>query len=651
VTESRTRVRLKVLAALVVAMFAVLTTRLWFLQVLASPQFDAQAKDNQVRIVPITPLRGEILDRNGDVLVGRRSSVVVTIDRQELPTDQTDAVLFRLSNLLHVPVPQLVSRLNSVQYLPYQPVPVALDVSQQDVFYIREHQSDFPGVGYQLAAVPSYPQGDLAAQILGSIGRMTDAQSKEAALKNWPLTSEVGQTGLEAVYDSELRGELGKREMQVNAAGDVLNPNFGRIPSTAGDNLVTSIDANVQRLAERSLAQGISVAHSTFDQESQKYLQASGGAVVVMDPRTGHVIALASNPTFDPSIWVKGLTNRQYRQLTGTGSNPGPLFDRATQGAYPPGSTFKPFVGGAALRAHVINENSSLDCPGKWEVPGDTSHTVFNNWNPVNVGFIGLASALVQSCDTFFYQLGYKFWQDYVHSGYNVDTGLGGTETMQHELDQMGFGRRTRIDLPAEAPGRLPTAAYKRALVKSDPRVYGKYYQWLPGDNINMSIGQGFVTVTPIQLAVAYSAIANGGKLFAPRIGWKVQTPDGKLVRVIHAPIVGHLPLSRQQINFLRNALTGVVRPGGTAAPAFAGFPLGSIPVAGKTGTADIVGRQPYSWFAAMAPANNPRYVVVALVEQGGHGGTTAAPIVRNVLQGLFGLNTGGVQAGSDSST
>jgi penicillin-binding protein 2 len=650
VTEGRTRTRVKILAALVVFMFAVLTTRLWFLQVLAQPQFEQMAQQNQVRVVPITPLRGEILDRTGKVLVGRRSSVVVTIDPLALPVKQTDAVLFRLSNLLKVPVPDLVTRLKSVQYLPYQPVPVAEDVTQRNVFYIREHQDLFPGVGYQLSAVPAYPQGDAAAQILGYIARITPAEAKQSGLKDWPLTAQVGQTGLEAVYDAFLRGTPGKREIQVNAAGDVLNSNFGRIPSIAGDNLVTSVDVGVQQLAEQSLAQGIKAAHSYLDKESGKYLQATGGAVIVMDPRTGRVLALASNPTFDPSVFVKGLTTREYNKLAGSGQNPGALFDRAIQGAYPPGSTFKPFVGAAALKQHLINEGSALNCPAEFSVPGDTSGVVFKNWNPVNSGFMGLASALIQSCDTFFYQLGYKFWQAYVHSGYQVNTGRGGTEIMQRDLQRMGFGHKAGIDLPAETSGVIPTNEYKRVLEKQAPSVYGKL-PWLPGDNINMSIGQGFVTVTPLQLATAFSALANGGKLYAPRIGWKVQTPDGTVVKVIKPRATGRLPISRQQVAFIRNALTGVVRPGGTAAPAFIGFPLSQIPVAGKTGTADIVGRQPYSWFAAMAPANNPKYVVVALVEQDGHGGTTAAPIVRNILQGLFGLNTSGVTTGTDQST
>jgi penicillin-binding protein 2 len=649
--QARTRSRLKVLATLVVFMFAALTTRLWFLQVLASPEFAHEAQQNRVRLVPTMPFRGKILDRQGKVLVGEKLTYVVSVNRQELG-DRTDEVMFRLSRVLHRPAKTLVRRMNNLQYLPYQAVPVADDVPRDEVYYIAEHGDQFPGVTTGPSAVRSYPEGDIGAQILGHIGPITaDEVKANPDLGKLPPTTDVGQAGIEQEYDAYLRGIPGKQVIQVNAQGQVLNTeHFGSIPATNGNNVVLSIDAQAQKLAEDSLAQGIAVAHSTYDSESGKYLQATGGAAIVMDPRTGRIIAMASNPTYDPSVWVGGLSQKHYNQIKGTGSVPGALFNRAIQGAYPPGSTFKTFVGAAALKQHYINEHSALNCPGEYQVPGDTSGTKFFNWNPVNTGYLTLTSALIQSCDTFFYQLGYKFWQAYVHSGYDPNTGTGGKEFMQNDLSRMGFGKTTGIDLPLEATGTMPTNAYKKALEKQAPSVYGKL-PWLPGDNVNMAIGQGFVTTTPIELATAYSAIANGGKIYEPKVAWKIVAPDGTVERVVHPTVRGRLPISRQEVSYLRNALSGVTRPGGTAAPAFVGFPLSSIPVAGKTGTADIVGKQPYSWFAAMAPANNPKYVVVVMVEQGGHGGVTAAPVARRILQGLFNMNIGSVVAGTDKST
>jgi penicillin-binding protein 2 len=561
--------------------------------------------------------------------------------------------MYRLSQILHVPAQKLVHRMNNPQYGPYQPVPIAEDVPSDIIYYIAEHGDQFRGVVTRQEAVRSYPQGPIAAQLLGHIGPITAEEIKgDPALKSLPPTTLVGQAGVEEQYDRFLRGVPGKQVIAVNARGDVVgaDSSLGSVPAKNGDNVVLSIDANAQKLAEQSLAQGIAVAHNTYDSESGKYLQATGGAAIVMDPKTGRIIAMASNPTYDPRLWIGGLSQRQYNQIKGTGSVPGALFNRAIQGAYPPGSTFKTFVGAAALKQRFIGEHSALNCPGVYEVPGDTSHTEFHNWNPVNTGYLTLTSALIQSCDTFFYQLGYKFWQAYVHSGYDPNTGSGGREFMQNDLERMGFGKTTGIDLPLEAKGIMPTNGYKKALERQAPSVYGKL-PWQPGDYVNMAIGQGFVTTTPIELATAYSAIANGGKLFAPHVAWKIESSDGKVVHVIHPTQDGRLPISRQEVTYIRNALTGVTRPGGTAAPAFAGFPLWTIPVAGKTGTADIVGKQPYSWFAAMAPANNPKYVVVVMVEQGGHGGTTAAPVARRILQGLFNLNTGSVVAGTDKST
>jgi penicillin-binding protein 2 len=291
----------------------------------------------------------------------------------------------------------------------------------------------------------------------------------------------------------------------------------------------------------------------------------------------------------------------------------------------------------AALKDHFARQNGSYACPSEYTVPGDTSGTVFHNWSPTSLGYISLPSALVYSCDTVFYQFGWDYWLAYYHS---LRHGRHPNELMQRDLDAMGFGRPTGIDLPGEAPGRVPTPEFKTRLVKQEPQLFNPGERiWLPGDYINMSIGQGFMLATPMQMAVDYSAIANGGTLWAPRLGYRLQTPDGRPAGRIPSHRMGRLPVTKRQVAFIRNALTGVPRVG-TASNAFSGFPMDRIPVAGKTGTADIAGKQPYSWFAAMAPANHPRYVVVVIVEQGGHGATTAAPIVRRILAGLFGLPT-----------
>lgn len=639
---------MKVLAALVAFMFAALTTRLWFLQVLASEEFLELADQNQVRLVPTDPLRGQILDRQGSVLVGNRPSRVILVDKQEME-GREEEVLLRLSELLDVPVSDFVDRLNSVKYLPYQPIPVAEDVQKQDIFYIEEHPREFPGVTFEVDSLRSYPEGKLAAHVLGYVGEISDEQLLEdPSYRGYRPGQVVGKGGVEATYEDDLFGESGLRELLVNAQGVVLHPQFRQRHPVPGNNVVLSIDTEIQLLSERILQQGITMARNLRHEESGKYFEAPGGAVIVMNPRNGQVLALASNPTYDPAIFLGGLSGKEALQLDlclrtrGLCPPPthnSPLLNRGIQGEYPAGSTFKPFIAAGALKQGFAKVNGNFNCPSAWYAPVDPTKHLFHNWEPISRGFISLPEALVVSCDTVFYQLGYRYWLRYNRSG-PTESGAH-REFMQEDLEQMGFGRQTGIDLPAEQAGLTPDFEYVERVFEENKKVYGKFYGWLPGDAVNLSIGQGFLQVTPIQMAMGFSALANGGTLYEPHVGLRIERPDGQLVRHIGKRAVGRLPIPRRQVLFIRNALRGVTERG-TAAGAFSGFPLSEIPVAGKTGTADIIPQQPYSWFAAMAPADDPKYVVVAMVEQGGHGSTTAAPIVRRVLEELFGIPVAG---------
>jgi len=641
---------MKVLAGLAAFMFAALTTRLWFLQVLATEQYAAMADENETRLVPLQPLRGLVLDRDGNILAGNRPSTIVTIDRMEME-GQEEKILYRLSTLLGVPVSDLLDRMNSVKYLPYQPVPVAEDVPKEAVFYLEEHGDEFPGVHYQVGAVREYPYGSLASHVLGWSGEISDEQLAQPEFKELRPGAIVGKAGVEATYEEDLHGADGKRQIQVNAQGVVLDDKFNIRPPTPGDNVVLSIDGKVQQLAEQSLELGIELARRTGHKESGQFLKAPAGAVIVMDPRNGKIVALASNPTFDPSVFLGGLNRKEALSLDlcfgkekcPKPSHDNPLLNRATQGLYPAGSAFKPFVAVGALKERFAKSNGRYACPSIYYAPIDITRHPFHNWSSLNYGNLSLPDALAYSCDTVFYKFGYDYWLRYHRSEQK-------SELMQRDLAAMGFGRMTGIDLPGEQRGRIPDHAYVERLYDSNPCFYGSQYRsasgrprcsfqgWLPGEAINLSIGQGFMTVTPLQLAVAYSAIANGGTLYAPRVVDRIESPDGDIIRKFSPQFTGTLPIPRRQVLFLRNALKGVTRYG-TAKSAFEGFPLGRIPVAGKTGTADILPLQPTSWFAAIAPADKPRYVVIGMVEQGGHGSTTAAPLVRRVLEGLFGLN------------
>jgi penicillin-binding protein 2 len=646
-TEGKVPARLRWLALICVLMFAALGTRLWFLQVLSAKANQRAAQQNGIRIVQSDAPRGRIYDRNGNLLVGNRASLTILVKRQALGSHE-EAVLFRLHKLLQMPVKALVTRINDPRYYVYTPVPVASDVPKSVAFEIAEHPKLYPGVSYALLPVRTYPDGDLAAQVLGYTGEISARQLKEAAFKGYSQGDVVGQTGVEATYERWLQGTKGEQKFKVNASGRNLGPIGSAEQPVPGDDVVLSIDSHIQQLAQQSLQLGMGAARHTVDSTTGRAYPANAGAVVVMDPHTGQVLAMASAPTYDPRVAIDGFSTAEWKSLNSVKSGY-PLLNRAIGSgitAYPPGSTFKPFVALSALRRGIATPYGSYDCPSQFHVPGDLT-TVFSNWDPVSEGFISLAQARNVSCDTVFYGFGWQDWLSYARSGPGTSgTALsdykGRKEWLQNDLRTFGFGRPTGIDVPSEYGGRIPDPAWKARIHRQNPTAFpclgpGRPCPWLPGDYINMSIGQGDTLVTPLQLADAYSAIANGGTVWVPHLGLAIRKPGGHAVKQIRPKRAGRLPFSKSDLAFIRQALTNVPVTG-TANVAFQGFPFSQVSVAGKTGTAEVNPHQPDSWFAAMAPANDPKYVVVCIVEQGGHGATTAAPVVRNILEGLFHL-------------
>ncbi|HEX9376628.1 MAG TPA: penicillin-binding protein 2 [Actinomycetota bacterium] len=634
-TDGKTGARLKVLAVLCAFMFAALGTRLWFVQVLAQEQAEHSARLNSTRTQAIPAPRGRILDRNGAVLARSRASLVVTVNREQLPPDATGEIA-RLADVLGFSVKHLTELINTDRYYSFTPVPVAFDVPKTTYFYLGEHRSEFQGVNVQEQTVRDYLHGELAAHLIGYVGPVSQEQLNDPRYHDDAPDDIVGKSGVEVAYEQYLRGTKGSIMYQVDSSGRNLGP-VGHTPAVAGDDVFLTIDQKVQHLAEVSLGKGIKAAR-TFG------LKATAGAVIVMDPNSGAMPALASWPTFNPSVFATG-NSREINKLfpkDASSKNPCPngcpIFDRATQATYPPGSTFKPFVALSALRrgyAKMKGPHSAINCPAAYQVPGtEGEEPPKENWEPVDHGYISLAHALVISCDTVFYQLGWRNWTDWYN--YESDDNHPVVDKLQNDLRTLGFGRPTGLDVPGEKSGVIPDAAFKAEHYADSPDKYAK--NWQPGDFINMSIGQGDVAVTPMQLATAYSALANGGTVYRPHLVEKVTSANGETV-VDNKPVAnGHLPFTQKQLDYVRNALTGVVGPEGTASSAFATFPKDRIPIAAKTGTAEVNPFEPYSWFAAMAPANAPQYVVVAIVEQGGHGSQSAAPIVRRILDGLFDL-------------
>jgi penicillin-binding protein 2 len=651
------RRRLMVLYVVIAALLISLGGRLWYLQVMTGVSYASAAAQDQTRTVIVPSVRGGILDDVGQPLVANKTSLVVSVNRA-LVAQQADggvAELHRLAKLLNLNYSVLQQRIRLCGPTvsqpcwpgsPYQPIPVDQQVSDTVALQIMESQRDFPGVTAQVQPVIHYqqPYGTAAAQMLGYLQPITP---QEVAQRHLPVTGFsgvdlVGQAGLEEQYDQQLRGTAGRQVLSVNAAGEVTAIHH-QTPAVPGDTLVTSLNSQLQLDTQNALAQAISRA------QAEGNPGATTGAAVVMTT-TGRVVAMASYPTYNPSIWTGGISNAEFRDLFGTAHGE-PILNRATQGEYGPGSTWKVTSTAAALK-DGFSAAGPYGCPGAVTIAGHT----FNNWTTQNLGPMSLHEALVMSCDTVFYQVAYQM---YLHDKYNanfVASPKAPIQKMQKMEVAWGFGRDTGIDLPEESPGTVPTrqwlynywTQYKNYWCKHG-NANGSYlqqiayddcrtgYQWTPGQAAIAAIGQGYVTVTPLQLARAYAALANGGTLYSPRIGEALLSPAGKVVQKITPPVAGHLPVSRSTLGYIKDALVDVVTQG-TAAGAFAGFPLDKLQVAAKTGTAEIFGGQATSVFASFAPASHPRYVVVVMVPKSGEGADVSAPCARQIWDSIYGL-------------
>ena len=611
--ESSMGMRIGVLSILGFFLFGVLAFRLWDLQILTGDQYVASASTNMERKIPVEAPRGVIYDRNGQLLVTNRGGLSVGLLPMEMKSPKTDlsgfeSELSNLASVLGMSKDDLATLYTQAAKNPFVDTVVKEDVSMAPVVdYLKEHSLDFPGVEVQAAVLRSYPDKSLAAQVLGYVGKVTQNELNQSQFSQLPLSDHVGQDGVESTYDRYLRGQDGHQTVEVDASGHPVQY-LEDVPPTPGDNLTLTIDADLQKAAESALAQGISQAHL------QGFKQADGGAVVALDPRTGQVLAMASYPTYDPSLWAGGMSAKVYAQLNSKEAND-PFFNRAIAGLYPAGSTFKPFVAATGLDAGVITPNSTFFCPGKFSLLG----TVWKDWNPAPLGNVSLAQALEESVDVYFYNLGYKLYQQ---------TG----SVLQDGLAKFGFGQQTGIDLPGESAGQVGKTSAQETRT--------------PGKDINLAIGQGDLLVTPLQLAVGFSAIANGGQVWIPHMSLQLTDASGNVVHQFEDQQAGKIDISPSNLEAIKRGLGLVVSsPNGTAYQVFKGFP---IAVAGKTGTAQMPPGDAEAWFAGYAPADNPQIVVVALVEHGGHGSSVAAPIVRSVMEAYFHTNsssTGAIKA------
>lgn len=647
--------RVAILGGVAFAIFGVIFLRLWFLQILSGDQYVAQAAGNRIRNVVIQAPRGEMIDRNGERLVTNRRAVSVVVSPTRLPDDAAERtrVLRRLSRVLGKSTRPTRCRFGSgraVEYrrliplecqvrqnmtvLPYAHVIVDPDASRPVYSYLAERAQEFPGVEIQNAWLRDYPLGSVGAHLFGTVGQIDEDELRLERFRGVRGGTIVGKNGLELAYDEYLRGRNGAQRIMVDAHGRARRQLSPREP-VQGATLQLSIDARLQRAGQRALETGISLARANGN-------PANGGAFVALDPRSGEVLAMGSNPTFDPNLFTRPITHREYAERFGEAAND-PLFNRATQSAFAIGSTFKPVTAAAALAAGVVTETTPYVDTGTW-TSGAQERT---NAGGAVYGTVTMRRALSVSVDTYFYELGARLNRD------PEANPRGGP--LQEWARRFGFGRPTGIELYEES-GTVPDPRWRDDLGRKERRCrarerrpycgYSDMRPWTVGDNVSLAIGQGDFLATPLQLAVAYAALANGGTIVRPHVGLRVLNARRQVIERISPR-----PVRRFTIPGLETIRAGLLdsttQPDGTSSDVFADF---GKPVYGKTGTAERVNEPDQSWYAAYVPDRERPIVVAAVIEDGGYGAQAAAPAVRQILSQWFYGRTGSVVSGTSTT-
>lgn len=637
--------------------------RLFYLQIGSGPKYKDAALSIQSRDIVTPATRGLIVDSSGIPLALNRVGLAVTADRSILDKqpDKGVAVLKKTAQLLGLKYADVYLHTRLCGEMPktvqagcwtgtrYQPIPITKDADPTKALQIVERADLYPGIDSMPVAVRSYPgiNGVNAAHLLGYVGPLTAADLASANGSHYYRSESIGKAGLEYQYDSYLRGKPGVRTVIVDRQ-EAVTRQARVVQPVGGNHLVTSLDVRLQAATEKALADAVLRARAAGN-------TADGGAAVVLDVKTGRVLALASYPTYDPNIWEKGLTYKQASDLFSESTGV-PALNRALQGLYAPASTFKAVSVVAAANAGY-NLNATYSCPASVQV----GTTLFHNFESRSQGTIDMKQAIAISCDTIWYSIAYDEWLK--------DGGLSPKKNAHDYFFSAarGFqiGKKTGIDLPAESSGRLADRAWRLAWYQQNKNYYCNYATRAPksqqttfllalakencvdgdkirgGDAVNFSIGQGDTVITPLKLAQMYAAVANGGKIWQPTVGEAIETTDGKVIARFAPKVIGKLPAKKSTIDFLHGALRQVVISG-TAAGTFSGFP---VAVSGKTGTAEVFGlnkngtkKGNTSWFASFGPSDNPQYAVVMMVSQGGFGSDISAVGVRHIYETLFGV-------------
>ncbi|MGK7345988.1 MAG: penicillin-binding protein 2 [Candidatus Nitrospinota bacterium M3_3B_026] len=580
----RARRRVFFFTLLVSAGFLLVILRLWHLQVAQYATLSYRAENNRIREVTLDGLRGRIFDRNGRLLVDSRPSFQLALIPEDV--DDTQDVLSFLGREINLDVEQALARIETSK--PFQPVVLKRDISRKSVAFVEENRIDAPGVYLKVKPIRNYVHGDMASHFFGYLGAITRRQLEKAPPRAYSRDDFIGQYGIEKIFESSLRGTKGFKRVEVDAAGRELSQ-LGVIPPRSGADLRITLDFDAQAAAEAAF-------------------EGKMGAAVAIDPDTGDMLAFVSKPSFDPNAFASGIGPEKWSKLITSRFHP--LQNRAIQGQYPPGSTFKIVVAAAALEEGIIDRKSRYFCPGHFRL----GRRVYRCWKEGGHGWMNAHDALVQSCDVFFYNVGLKL----------------GIDTIAKYARMFGFGHRTGIDLLGEKSGLIPTRRWKEK-ARGEP--------WILGETVSCSIGQGYVLATPVQQARMIAAVANGGRLITPRIALRTKGGDAAQGNVDRAGV------SPETLGLIRRALLGVVyEQGGTAWR----IKKGAYVYAGKTGTSQVVRMKhdeekkeleeiklkfrDHGWFVAFAPYDDPKIAVAVIAEHAGHGGEAAAPIARAIM-------------------
>lgn len=595
-------IRLAICAVVVVVLFGLLFSRFFYLQVLQSEHYTTLAEANRIAIQPLTPNRGLIFDRNGEILAQNYTAYTLEIIPDQVKN--SESAIDELATVIEI-TPEDRRRFNKLkrESTRFKSLPIRSRLTEVEVARFAENQYRFPGMDVKAYPLRHYPKGELVSHVIGYIGRINDKDLEQLEadkqLKNYRGSTHVGRIGIEKSYEGVLHGQTGFEQVETDAVGRPVRT-LSRVAPVAGNDLTLSLDIGLQQAA----------------------VQAFGdyrGALVALDPANGEILAFVSKPGFDPNLFVDGIDHTNWRLLNESIDRP--LNNRALRGVYPPGSTFKPFMALAGLELGKRSIRYSFNDPGFFSLPG-SSHR-FRDWKPGGHGWVDLHKSLVISCDTYYYMLAHDL----------------GITNIHNFIGKFGFGKGTGIDIPGEAAGLLPSPEWKKKRFKQN---------WLPGDTISVGIGQGFNLATPLQLTFAMMLLANDGKAYRPHfIKQQVDHYEG-LVEDSFIEEMYRLNVKQEYLDYVKHALADVTRPGGTAARAGANA---AYTFAGKTGTSQVVNikqgerynasrinerHRDHALFTAFAPVENPKIVLTVLVENSGSGGSTAAPIARKVLDYFF---------------